>query len=38
MEKLFCIFQEVCEINTVLPESIDERIALYEKHLQPPPS
>ena len=36
MEKLFCIFQEVCEINTVLPESIDERIALYEKHLQHP--
>ena len=36
MEKLFCIFQEVCEINTVLPESIDERVALYEKHLQHP--
>ncbi len=36
MEKLLCIFQEVCEFGSSLPECIDDRVELYEKHLKQP--
>ena len=36
MEKLLCIFQEVCDIESSLPECIDDRIPLYEEHLEQP--
>ena len=36
MEILLCIFQEVCEIDTSLPDCIDDRVALYERNVKQP--
>ena len=36
MEKLFCVFPAICEADTTLPEDINDRAPLYEKHLSQP--
>ena len=36
MEKLFCVFPAICEADTTLPEDINDRAPLYEKHLGQP--